>query len=295
MSPIPRATDGVTASVAQCSLMNVINTDVYRCMRSVVHETQKHFTRLPSVWDCSANVFDMSSAGGTRITSHPCRSPHACAWCTPQITAKHRKMIAKVIEKALSLNNNVSFLTLTAAYPRQLSLVQRYESLVKSWKFLANSRSFKWLREKLKGGYIRVIEETFGGEGWSPHIHAILITDGVESTSDISQAFLQEWVRSATRAGLRAAMSSQSVDQIFDELSGTQTAWYLTKGGRFDLKFDSDHWSPDRGAVRPFLLLQAAVAQGDQNLIQQWNEYEIASKGKRRFVYSKRARELLDI
>lgn len=278
---------------AQTSYIDVLNSAVQhkgvpnalvRGVRYALHEFLQEYTTLQSLGSCSRHIVDSITNPSTKITTNPCRSPHACPLCTPKWLANKRSRIMDCLDGELSKGRRVFLVTLTLPFPEGSSLSARYKLLLDVWTSLVQSRSIKALRSTLNLGYIRVLEETFAGGFFFPHIHAFFVLDDGPSAPNDIYRVSHKWVEIGVKRGLFPKAHSQSVDEV-KKSDVSRTSTYVTKHHYLDLGFDALNWNESE-AIKPIQLLQAAAAQGDLSLLGFWSEFEQSSYRLRRISQS---------
>ncbi len=193
----------------------------------------------------------------------------------------------RLISDRLNSSRPVFRLDLTLGFSETDGLHERYQVLLTVWKTFATTKEFKEVRRTHGMEYVRVLEETYSSKGWFPHFHLLVTFEREENAWDRIDHLIQGWVRAARKLGANAKTGSQGIDRLQKAESASATSWYLSKHGRFDLKFKSKTWQAGDRPVRPLLLLMAAAAQGDLELVAEWNIFERASQGKRRYAWSR--------
>lgn len=259
-----------------------------RMVRAKLHDFQEHNTTLQSVSACSRAIVMRSRGTESRITTWPCRSPHACAHCTPIRQAKEREKINAWLGERSRHGQRTVRTDLTIGFKPGTSLELRYGQLLRVWSLLTQSTLFRNFKKELGLQFVRVLEESYSASGWNPHIHALFTLTENESGDSISK-MIEKWVQLARGEGLQCFAHHQSFDEI-DVKGHLAVSRYLTKHGRVNLQLDFSEWSPDESHARPIELLQALVAQGTHELFEAWVEFEQASFRKRRVSWSKEAR-----
>lgn len=259
-----------------------------RTVREGLHELQEHFTSLPSVSACSREIIMDSQWTLSRITTRPCRSPHACAHCTPIRQAQERAKINDWLNDRSVQGCQTFRCDLSVGFTPDTSLELRYSQLLRIWSLLTQSSLFRGLKKSHDLQFVRVLEETYSSFGWRPHIHA-LFTLKHDSSEDSIVKLIEKWVQLARGEGLQCFAHHQSFDEI-DTEGHSAVSKYLTKHGRVSFQIDFLKWSPDVGSVSPLELLQAAAAQGSHDLLEALYEFEQASFRKRRVSWSSEAR-----
>ena len=278
----------------QTSYIDVLNsalqstrvpTALARGVRYALHEFLQEYTTLPSLGSCSRHIVDSITNPSTKITTKPCRSPHACPLCTPKWLANKRTRIMNCLCDELSRGRRVFLVTLTLPFPKGSSLSVRYRLLLDVWTSLMQSRFTKALRRSMNLGYIRVLEETFADGFFFPHIHAFFILDDSPHTAKEIYQISNSWVEMGLKHGVFPKSHGQSVDEV-KQSEVVRLSRYVLKHQYIDLGFDAMNWS-ESVAIRPIQLLQTAAAKGDFSLLECWREFEQSSFRLRRISHSR--------
>lgn len=152
-------------------------------------------------------------------------------------------------------------------------------------------------------GYVRVLEETYGDNGWHPHIHVVHVYERALTDEDIlaiHDAEFNAWRAAARRFGLgepvRAASDLQRAAGQFSD--------YLTKQRFFHRDMDTakvsyeltGRWSKTgRGSRTPFQILEAAIDGAEANDIELWQEYETATFQRRQMTWSRGLKDICGV
>jgi hypothetical protein len=152
-------------------------------------------------------------------------------------------------------------------------------------------------------GYARVVETTFGSNGWHVHIHALLFVrpdiTGKEATA-LGDSIFQRWSDSLVAAGFDAPSIKHGVDvKLIGPADSTKVSEYFSKntfaGSKrahnvgFEASGGLGKWG--RGVNRtPFQILENLCSGEDypefERDMRRWWVWEEASKGKRQLTWS---------
>jgi hypothetical protein len=236
-----------------------------------------------------------------------CGSVWVCPVCSQKIMSRRALEIGALVAAAGSEGIPVAFCTLTMRHHRGQSLGQLWDALAKGWKSATNGKH--WQAQKAAAGfegYTRVVETTYGDNGWHVHPHCLMIGHGLGTQSGLDALmvpFWERWSRSLQRAGLAAPLPKASDWQIVGHhLEGTKLGEYLAKGagaaGAIGMELTqtqskiarsvhktSSHWS----------LLTDGPVNGEVQALRLWREWEKSSKGRRQIAWSRGLRERFGI
>ena len=142
---------------------------------------------------------------------------------------------------------------------------------------------------------IKSLEMTYGKNGWHPHNHILLLTHNlVENFADYIPLLAELWIKACTKAGL----SAPSMTHGLDIRDGNYASEYIAKWG-LDFELAKGHVKKGRnGGYTPFDLLQYSMIDGEMNgrtAKSLWQEFGIASKGKRQLEWGRGLKSLFGI
>jgi hypothetical protein len=161
-------------------------------------------------------------------------------------------------------------------------------------------------------GYARVVETTYGANGWHVHIHALLFVRG-DITGDeamtLGDSMFKRWKDSLVAAGFGAPSIAHGVDvKLIGPADSTKVSEYFSKNTFAGQKRASNvgfeaagglgKWA--RGANRtPFQILENLASGEDypefERDLKRWWTWEEASKGKRQLTWSPWLRSYLKL
>lgn len=239
---------------------------------------------------------------GRRLIAHVsgvahCGSPWSCPVCSPVVAAGRAEEINRGVSGHLDAGGGVLFVTFTGAHHRGDRLAPLLGVMCQALRQTLKGRPWVRLRDSLGYvGSIRVVEVTFGLNGWHPHTHALLFFDrpvtDVEALELRSHLF-GRWEAFLQRRGFGELHPVHGVD-VRPVGSVEELGEYMAKGGelenvglemaRADLK--------DRSAS-PWTFLESFAEGGDVDALDRWLEYERATFGKKRLVWSNGLRDRL--
>jgi hypothetical protein len=159
-------------------------------------------------------------------------------------------------------------------------------------------------------GYARVVETTFGANGWHVHIHALLFVKpdmSWDETKALADSVFGRWSASLVSAGFDAPTLEHGVDvKLVGPRDSTKVSEYFSKnsfagrGNAGKLAFEASggvgKWG--RGKNRtPFQILEDLCSGEDypefERDLKRWWVWETASKGKRQLTWSPWLRDYL--
>ncbi len=192
-----------------------------------------------------------------------CGSVWGCPLCAPKITERRRVEVNQAIEQAQGLGLKVMLATFTLPHGvgDDVDVIRR--QMMKAWRHGSTSRSGKQMRKMIGlKGYIRVIEVTYGENGWHPHMHVLLFLDTQWSPEVIRRLWYPVWLDGCRKSGLQDPSEAHGV-RVDD---GSHAANYVSKWG-MDSELTKGHLKKGRSSVNPWDLLRAHALGLDHNAI----------------------------
>lgn len=250
---------------------------------------------------------------------------HVCAVCSASLSMARKSDLQTAIQRweAAPHNGRLLLLTLTMRHkPSHISknaLKHMWDALSYAFGTVASGK--QWKAEKAKygiAGYVRCVElmvkpvppkspsPTRAASGWDVvdehiHTHSLIwvredLTD--EQLSEFKSSIVGRWQRALERKGLYALPQGQDLKRVsgnaasfgeyFTKQSGEAIALELTQGA-------SKNGKSGVGSMPPFAVLDIARKQNDPAALRWWNHYEKTQRSRRRMVWSRGLRELLEI
>lgn len=226
-----------------------------------------------------------------------CGSVWTCPVCAKQITEKRRDELKRGIETWKNDHSgDVLLMTLTFSHSAKERLITLLERQRKALKIFHETTKVQALLKKLGVKYkIKALEMTYGQNGWHPHNHFLLLIEkSLEEFSSVRDELAALWIKACTKAGL----SAPSMTHGLDIRDGTYANQYVAKWG-LDYEMSKGHTKKGRnGGYTPFDLLQFSMLDGQMNgrtAASLWQEFGIASKGKRQLEWGRGLKKLLGI
>lgn len=244
-----------------------------------------------------------------------CGSIFGCSLCAPILREQRAALADGVMGRALEEGCRLVFVTATASHSRTDELAELWDGMQASWSFgfegrrCARGNTFGYV------GQIRAFDHTHGGNGWHPHVHAVLVFEPWTPWATVGRFLFGytndagkrvEGVRDRYIASLGAwGMSAAADSRGFDVRKVSRTEGNAAKQvSRYLAKIDggwgaglelarSDLKSARRGGRTPFQLLEHA-SSGDHGWLaagRLFREYEAASKNRRAVVVGQRLLE----
>jgi hypothetical protein len=233
----------------------------------------------------------------------------ACPVCSAKILAKRSLELGVGLLSWENSGGQLVMGTLTMRHHRGHSLVSEWDALQSAWNSILRSRVWKkWLDRLGSPGLVRVVEVTFGDNGWHVHLHFVLLVSGA-GAPDLVRAFgawlTEKWVRALDSAGMPGALvRAQDVHLVDSVRAASELGEYLAKSTAFGAAESLGRelmgtWSKDARGVHSTVPAWRIAEQfgwtGEAELLDLWGEYEKGSKRRRQSTWSQGLRDLLGI
>ncbi|MDP3425701.1 MAG: hypothetical protein Q8S32_18315 [Burkholderiaceae bacterium] len=239
-----------------------------------------------------------------------CGSVWICAVCAPKVTERRKVEVAQAVELAKAQGLKVMLLTGTAPHGLGDDVRVVLAALKKGWKNTSCGRKAQALRQEIGlVGSIRVLETTYGENGFHPHFHALLILDTKMTPAQVEEAWWPLWRDGCIKAGLGEPSRKHGL-KVED---GSRAAEYLTKWG-MEHELTKGHLKKGKTSLTPWDLMRVmAFGPGhfsispelretltrlgiDQDRARAlWVIYAQAFKGNRQLYWSNGLRKLLGL
>lgn len=239
-----------------------------------------------------------------------CGSVWLCAICGPKITERRRVEVADAIEKAKADGYKVMLLTLTVPHGMGDDVRVVLASMKKGWAKTSQGRKAHAMRQDTGFvGSIRVLEVTYGENGWHPHFHALLIMDTDMTPNQVEEAWWPLWRDGCVKAGLEAPSRQHGIT-VQD---GAQAAHYVSKWG-LESELTKGHLKKGKRSLTPWDLMRVMTFGPDHLIISPelretlsrlgidkdkaralWIVYAKTFKGQRQLIWSVGLRQLLGL
>jgi len=265
-------------------------------------------TSLPRLKGCGrVRVSDLAGiklVGGTATYSGlaTCGSVWCCPVCSAKINASRSHDVRTAIDLWGMKNKSFIFQTLTLRHHKGQSLTELWAGLSYAWQRLNSGAIAKReVAEYGQKGFIRVVELTYGKNGWHIHIHILRFLDNPISDDQVKTWSEQQYLRWAKALSDKGLASPLREAQDFKlSRNAEDLAKYLTKqanyGGKLGMELTSQETKKAKlGGRKPFEILDDYIVNPTGEDRDLWLEYEAASKGKKQTHWSNGLRTMLGI
>lgn len=235
-----------------------------------------------------------------------CGSVWADPVCNAKVMARRALEIGAAVETWQSLGGRVGFVTLTMRHRKGQRLSTLWAALSKAWHRAVGGTSWQRDREAFGvAGWLRVVEVTYGRNGWHVHVHALMFLEPGLLEPDVAglhRSMFGRWAAGLKSAGMARPLMVGQDAKLLAGAADADLARYFTKavhgGHRVGLEFTSSQTKAVRSAhgTRPvWSLLDDVIDQGDADALDLWHEWERASKGKRQMTWAQGLRQRLGL
>lgn len=230
-----------------------------------------------------------------------CGNIWACPLCSAKIRATRADEIARAVAGHILAGGNGWMITLTARHKKYHRLDPLYDAVAKGWTSLINTKAWQGLkptakRNAVRGekdligyvGFIRSMEVTWGSRnGWHPHLHVVMLTDGTETPEGLMATmggFNSRWRKWMAKHGFEPN-DEHGIrwDHIgTGEVAGEYVAKVQEGKGLGNEIARGDLKKGRLGTLAPFEVLRYFRVTGDMAAVPVWREYEQATSAKKR-------------
>ena len=259
--------------------------------------------RVPTSSNVVLGRMEDGSARYANLTT--CASIHCCPRCASRIWAGRGEELAAALEAWHLRGYAVGFITLTMRHAKSQGLADLWDGLSSAWASASTQNAaIRKARERLNvKGFARVVESTYGANGWHTHLHVVAFferppKDLEPAVIELGNTMFDGWEKRLRGLGFAAPLRDSggldvqvvNLDQAHEKVAG-----YVTKGTFEKAAFEVTGGTTKdaRGGNRtPWGLLRAG-AEGDRESLSRWHEWEQASAGRRAMTWTQGLRKEL--
>jgi hypothetical protein len=272
---------------------------VNRRQRARLRHQLRDITSLPRLRDCGAKAVNglggpllrLSGTDAERVAGYAglvtCGSTWGCPCCAAKIAARRAAELSSVMKTVLVAGGSASLITLTMRHHAGHKLKDLWQALSAAWKGAISGK--QWIADQELGGllgWVRVVEATYGRNGWHLHVHALVCwkqSVSLPLAQEIGHRMWQRWTRVLERKGLTSWKHRGGVDVRMATLRTDNLAHYFNKLAR---EVTHSHMKESRGGRSPFAIIMDGLRTGDAGDLELWAEWEQASFGRRQLTWS---------
>ena len=208
-----------------------------------------------------------------------CGSVWQCPVCAAKIAVRRRDQLMLAMETAKALGFNVYFITFTVRHGIGDDLKDILKKMQKSFAGITGGRWAAEIKEKIgRVGYIKVLEVTYGENGWHPHFHVLLFVNKQQTAKQIEDIYAPKWIDICVKNGLPVPLRQYACTIQ----NGTKAAEYVVKFGMVN-EIVAGHQKRGWGAVNE--MVSGHQKRGRQSGRTPWELLDDSSKGDAQASY----------
>jgi hypothetical protein len=312
-----------TARVAERPLESIANNSSTYEKKTVSDQGKRRFrgqevnwvhSRLQRIRDCGRVA--ITSGGSVAVREccgvvgfaglATCGSVWGCGVCNAKIMARRNLEIGAAVEAWESRGGTVAFGTQTMRHFSGQSLEGLWTCLSKAWGKVTTGRA--WMLNKKRygiAGWLRVVEVTFGVNGWHVHVHFLLFLEPSTVATDLDalkDSMFGRWASALKSLGLPSPLKAGQDLRVLDGPADEALAGYFTKAVHGPRSIGQELTNTQSKRARgvhktrtPWEFLDDLIDTGDADALDRWQEWQAGSKGRRQLTWSKGLRELLNL
>jgi hypothetical protein len=201
-----------------------------------------------------------------------------------------------------------AFATYTMRHNAGQSLDQLWPALTSAWRYVVMGEPWQKLRRRHGVvGWCRVVEVTWGVNGWHVHTHVVFFlatpaTTGVVNVDQLHAAVFARWSAGLVKSGLAEPLPSGQEMHLVTGPADRALAEYFTKATDkprnlgLEMTHTQSKSARSEHSTEPvWALLDLVEHQGDADALDRWHDFERVSRGKRQISWSVGLREMLGL
>jgi Replication protein len=236
-----------------------------------------------------------------------CGSIWICPVCSSKILARRSVETGVLLLGWESQGGRMAMGTLTMRHNKGHSLRQEWDALGKAWASVIGSQVWrKWKQRVGSPGLVKVVEVTYGKNGWHVHLHFVLLVGASCTEADVDELtgwLIPKWQRSLAKVGMPGALDvGQELHFVEGVEAASQLGEYFAKQTAYGTAeslgrelFSS--WTKGsltwHSTVPVWRLIEEFASTGDLELLGLWHEFERVSHGRKQMAWSQGLRELM--
>ena len=266
-----------------------------------------------------------------------CGSVWACPCCAAKIARVRADEIGRLLTWATRNGHTVGMLTLTLQHHAGQRLDDTWTAASESLRDLRRSRAWRsesereygirlgrwevnprrrprpvrrlgWLDRLQVLGTVRLVEVTYGGNGWHPHVHLLVIFKGPVSqglAEESIKTLFPAWQRALNKRGYDALERWRNPDgseggaldiRVSTDAVRSGLEDYFTKSLALEMTHSVTKTGNKAGAgLSPFMLAKSAYFDGDADHLDAWHEWMQSSRGRQQLVWSDGLKDLIGV
>jgi hypothetical protein len=271
-----------------------------RKMRYAMRDVLRRKSLQPRLQNCGTTILPSSTGVSIALGEFgahfsglmACGSVWSCPCCAPKIAQERQGMVDQLLRRHLQRHSTgvpsdelesggALCLTLTVSHRWGDELRKMRQAVSLVHRKLWSQRAGKALRARWGIiGHVRSLEVTHGRNGWHPHLHCIVLTEGLLSASEaelLRVELAERWCDLAEKAKLTRPLEEQQHAELVH--SPEDAARYITKYGAAAELTGWTNKDARAGGRTPFQILADYLREGKRHDIYLWQQWERDIKG----------------
>ena len=225
----PNPTEANTKATSRTVNRWRVRSRIQRLLRGALPESE--WGRVNRCgWSLGSLVTLLGASGGRASWSgvEHCNSVWSCPCCAARIREGRRNEILKAVHQARDRRWRMFFVTFTVPHDRETPLKESLRGLTEAFRRIRNYRGLAPFWSAMVG-FIKAVEVQVGSNGFHPHLHVLVMTNGCDLVNDeIEKKLKSSWAAAVVKEGL--ARPKDEVGVVVEEtLDPAATADYLVK------------------------------------------------------------------
>lgn len=214
-----------------------------------------------------------------------CGSVWHCPVCAAKISERRKIEIKTAFELHKQNGGNIAMLTLTFSHTRFDNLKYMLERFKKVTNKFFSGKMYDKVRKRIKLlGRIRVMEVTYGNNGWHPHLHIGLLYYEQVNLKELELELFKLYEKACSNFGLKIiypfGLKLQSAEDAEE---------YFSKFGTWSIEQELSKSHIKRGkkdSLTPFDFLRNYLIEENVRYLTLFKDYAFNFKGKRQIQWS---------
>lgn len=214
-----------------------------------------------------------------------CGSVWTCPVCAAKISERRKKELESAFSQHKENGGFISMLTLTFSHSKTDRLKDMLQQFGQATQKFMSGKAFNNIRNELGMiGRVRVLEVTYGENGFHPHTHIAIFHNNEVDPDHMRMKLYDLWYKACTKFKLKT-----SYEYGLDFQNGEQAEEYMSKHGTWSIEQElskSHIKKAKNGSLSPFDFLRMYLLGEDEKYLNLFREYATYFKGKRQIQWS---------
>lgn len=214
-----------------------------------------------------------------------CGSVWHCPVCAAKISERRKKELEMAFTQHKENKGYISLLTLTFSHQKTDTLKDMLHQFGQATQKFMTGKAFQNIRNELGMiGRIRVLEVTYGHNGFHPHVHIAIFHNNEVDQEEMRKKLYNLWEKACSKFNLKT-----SYEYGLDFQNGDEAEKYMSKHGTWSLEqeLSKSHIKKAKNeSLSPFDFLRMYLQNEDVKYLRLFREYATYFKGKRQIQWS---------